>query len=72
MHSVDRAIFNASREELFALDGAGHDIADQRVSLGQVGREVHLLPLEHLPNAQARKAEVGADSGTLDQVEQAV
>lgn len=32
------------REEFLAPDGARYDVTDQRVSLWQVSREVHLLP----------------------------
>jgi hypothetical protein len=51
VHSIDRAISIASREELLALDSTSHDVAHQWILLREICREVHLLPLELLPDA---------------------
>lgn len=48
MHSVHWAVAVAAREELLALNGTGHDVADQWVFLGQIRREIHFLPLKLL------------------------
>lgn len=44
MHSVDGARLAGLREELFTTHSTCNDVADQRVSLGQVRSEVHFLP----------------------------
>jgi len=72
VHSVNRPVIIAAWEELLALDGACHDIAYKRIALRQVGREVHLLPLESLPDAKPREAKVGADRLALHEIEQAI
>ena len=72
VHAVDGAVGVGAGEELLALDGAGDDVADERVLLGEVGSEVHFFPLELLADAEARKSEVGADGLALDEVEEPV
>ena len=72
MHSVNRAIIVAAWEEFLALDCARYDVAYQWVLLGQVCCEIHLLPLESLPNAQPRKSEIWAYCRPFDKVEQTI
>jgi len=68
MHSIYRPVHIASWEELLALDGTCHYVAYQWIFLGQVGCEVHFLPLELLSNAKPWKSEVGTDRGTFHKV----
>lgn len=72
MHPVHWTIVSASWEELLAFDCTRDNVAHERVSLGKVCREVHLLPLEPLANAQPREAEVRANRLAFHKVEQTV
>jgi len=72
VHPIHRAICGAVGKEFLALDSGGNNVADQRIFLGQVGGEVHLLPLEALADAQPWEAEVAAYGGALDEVEQTI
>lgn len=58
MHSVHRSIIIAAREELLALDSTGDNVANQGILLGQVSGEIHFLPLEPLPDSEARESKV--------------
>jgi len=72
VHSINRAVAGSSRKKLFAFDSTGHNIADQRVFLGQVCCEVHFLPFVLLANSESWKSEVGPNSGAFNEVEEAV
>lgn len=72
VHPIDWAVIGATREELFAFDCTCHDVANQGVLLGKISGEVHLLPLESLPDAQPRESEVRANRGSLHEVQQTV
>lgn len=58
VHPVDWTVIVAAGEELFALDCTGDNIADEWVSLRQVCRKIHLLPLEALADSESREPEV--------------
>lgn len=72
VHSIHGSIIVASWEELFALDGAGYNIAYKRISLRQIRRKVHLFPLKSFPDAESRKAKVRTNGGTFDKVKKSV
>ena len=48
VHAEHWAVLRATGEELLAADSAGDDVADERVALGQIGSEIHFLPLVSL------------------------
>lgn len=72
VHSIHGSIIVASWEELFALDGAGYNIAYKRISLRQIRRKVHLFPLKSFPDAESRKTKVRTNGGTFDKVKKSV
>lgn len=55
VHAVDRpASLALPGEEFLTSHGTCYDVADQRIPLGQVRREVHLLPEAHRSSQSAR------------------
>ena len=45
VHSENRSIFTATREEFFTADRTCNNVANKRVSFRQICGEVHFLPL---------------------------
>jgi len=72
VHSVDRAIIVAPWEKLFTLDGTGHNIADEWIFFGKICGEVHLLPLESLPNSQSWESKIGSNSLSFHKIQKAI
>jgi len=58
VHSIDRTRLAAWGEELFAPYSAGHNVADERVTFGQVSREIHFLPFISFLYSKSRKTKV--------------
>ena len=58
MHSVNWTIIIAAWEKFLALDRTSHNIAYERIPLGQVGCEVHFLPLEAFSDAKPWESEI--------------
>jgi len=72
MHSINWAVINTSRKVFFAFHGTSNNVANERVFLRQVSGEVHLLPLEPLPNAQPWEAKVWADRGSFNEIKKTI
>lgn len=70
--TVARGLVSGGVEVFLTADGAGHDVANERVALGQVRREVHFLPFVFFLDAEPRKAKVGADGISFNKVNLAV
>jgi len=72
VHPINWSISIAVWKKLFTFDSGRHNIANQRVFLGQISCKVHFLPLETLANAQARKTKVAADCGAFDEIKETI
>ena len=59
-------------EVFLTADGAGHDVAYERVALGQIRREVHFLPFVFFLDAEPWKAKVGTNGISFNKINLAV
>ena len=58
VHPEDGAGLPTGREKLLTADSACDDVADERIALGQICSEIHLLPLVSLLDSQTREAKM--------------